>query len=158
MKRAALLARARSAMGHGCVYVLGKGGMNPESPTPWGEKIESDCSGFALWCAGLHRLLWLDTTRLVMIARDLQRVVALVPWIEAKSADFVIYPDRVGTDGKHHQGHMGIVAEAMRGPQRVIHCSAGNWSRTGDAIAETGPEVWTMNAGSIVVRAWTLDD
>ena len=158
MKRAQVVARAHSALGHGCAYVSGKGGMNPESASPWGEKVESDCSGFALWCARLHRLLWLDTLRLVMIARDLERVVALVPWIEAKPGDFAIYPDRTGTDHKHHDGHMGVVTEVNGGPTRVVHCSAGNWKRTGDAIQETGPENWTMNAGSIVVRASTIED
>jgi hypothetical protein len=158
MKRAALLARARSALGQGCAYALGKGGMNPESATPWGEKIESDCSGFALWGAGMPRLVWLDTSRIVQIARDAPRLFVKIPWIEARPGDFVVYPDRQGTDGNHHEGHIGVVSEVHGGPTRVIHCSAGNWKRAGDAIQETGPEAWTMNAGSIVVRAAALED
>jgi cell wall-associated NlpC family hydrolase len=158
MTRATVLTRARSGVGHGCAYVLGKGGMNPESATPWGEKIECDCSGFALWTVHLHRLVWLDTTRIVQIARDLARIFVQIPWSDAKPADLIVYGDRIGTDRKEHQGHMGVISEVTHGPTRVIHCSAGNWKRTGDAVQETGPEAWTMNQGSIVVRAYNVED
>lgn len=58
------LARAKSALGHGTRYVLGKGGRTPVDPM----ERESDCSGFVAWAIGIPRELppgsgrWLQTT------------------------------------------------------------------------------------------------
>ena len=56
----------------------------------------------------------------------------------AKPGALIIYPG-----GKKGVGHVGIVTQVLKGAAiKVLHCSAGNYRKLGDAIAETGPEVW----------------
>src|SRR6185369_3844953 len=49
------LARARSMIGKGIKYKLGRGGLNPAAPTPADKAGLCDCSGFVCWCLGLSR-------------------------------------------------------------------------------------------------------
>lgn len=66
-----------------------------------------------------------------------------------------MYPDYISADGKSHDGHIGIVVEAsgkgIKGAQRVIHCSMGNFKKSGDAIQITGPQAWVARTESIIV-------
>ena len=90
----------------------------------------------------------------------------------------IVYPAHKGVMGLPEQpgpkvGHVGIVTEVgiadlttpnpqivkLRGepmratlPRKVLHCSAGNFRGWGDAITETGPEVWTKRRSTIY--AW----
>ena len=67
----------------------------------------------------------------------------------------LVYPDYVGADGKSHDGHIGVVLEAgdkgIKGVQRVIHCSLGNFKKSGDAVQVTGPQAWAVRPNSIIV-------
>lgn len=50
----AVVGRAMSAVNQGIRYKLGKGGMNPGSPTP-AASGQCDCSGFVAWCLFMSR-------------------------------------------------------------------------------------------------------
>jgi cell wall-associated NlpC family hydrolase len=159
MIAADLIARALSAIGHGCIYALGKGGMNPDSTYPWNKQKQCDCSGFVAWALGVSRHTdhpwykdqnggWLETSA---IARDaLTRGLGmfdLVTWREAKPGHLIVYGDTQG-----HQGHVGIVTACSgEGPMTAVHCSRGNQTRSHDAIQETGVTVWIEHNG-IVAR------
>lgn len=159
LTREELVARARSAVGKGTEYVLGAGGRDPRLPRP---EARLDCSGFAAWVAGVDRYLpngavphlpggeWFECTTLYRDARSPLGFVMEVPWTAALPGDLLVYPDA----GKR-QGHVGVVVEAgPTGATSVVHCSSTNWRRTGDAIRETGPEVF-LSAGAVVARlAW----
>jgi hypothetical protein len=154
-----VVARARSAVGQGCSYHLGAGGMRPNDPAPWNAHLQCDCSGVAMWCLGLSRFdgeTWFETTRIVYDALNENLVFARVPWLHARPSDLLVYGDLHG-----HQGHVGVVTEATLGPETfpllVAHCSSGNWRHTNDAIRETGPEIWTHNEAAIVARCLRLE-
>lgn len=164
MKAADVVARARGAIGHGCVYALGKGGMHPASPTPWPTGLPNvgcDCSGFVAWCLGVSRMLtkdhphyefggWFETSAIARDARSEFGFVNEVLWSLALPGDLLVWGDHDG-----HQGHVGIVSECDEtGPVRVIHCSRGNWRDHGDAIAETGVEVFRRNNAIAAEVAW----
>lgn len=148
MTREEFVSRARRMIGKGCRYQLGKGGMTSMSAAPWptrggcsADKL-CDCSGFVAWAAGVSRWLkgtpyatnyeWFETSN---IFRDAQSPWGFVNIAPAQVGSILVYGD-VG--GK--QGHIGIVSDPML--RRVIHCSLGNFRRTGDAIQETGFDVF----------------
>lgn len=160
MTREAVVARARGAVGAGTHYELGAGGRDPRTTRP-GPKC--DCSGFAAWCLGVDRYLpnagvphlpdgeWLETTALFRDARSPFGFVTDVAWTAAQPGDLLVWPDA----GKR-QGHVGVVSAAKPGvgPRLVVHCAVSNERRTGDAVAETGSELFER-AGAIAVRvAW----
>lgn len=161
LTRSAIVARARAAIARGTVYKLGAGGRlkNP------GVGAELDCSGFVAVALGVDRYLepwlphyeggdWLETSALVRDAQSPWGFVAAVPWTEARPGDLLVWGDR----GKG-QGHVGIVATSGPvGPLTVVHCSNGNFKKTGDAIRETDSGIFARN-GAIVARvAWVVDD
>lgn len=141
------LKRARSALGKKTVYALGRGGINPLKPLT----KECDCSGFVAWAIGIPRELppgsdhWLQTTTYWQgdkghfdpVAKD-----------ETLSGDLYVYPD---LDGK--QGHIGIITSTKNGaPEKILHCSSGNYRRTGDAIQETSPAVFAAHPKARIMR------
>lgn len=144
--RAAILERARSAIGHGTVYALGRGrgGRDPLTPSPADKLRRCDCSGFAAWACGLDRYQpaswlkqvnggWLSTNGIISDAMATPHAFfrrVAVPEL----GDLVVYGDRK-VNGVTRQGHVGIVAEFP--DLRVVHCSSSNYKRTGDAIQET---------------------
>ena len=166
-----VVARARSAIGSRTVYALGQGGRNPRAAHPGSRLLlvgppRLDCSGFAAWCVGVDRYLpngavphlpggeWFETTQLCRDGRTPFGYVTAILWAAAEPGDLLAYPDSSG-----RQGHVGVVSDIAPGwgPARVIHCSAGNFRATGDAIQETGPEVFLPESGrgSMVLRvAW----
>lgn len=155
MTRQQVVGRSHSAVGHGCKYLLGQGGMKPYRAVPWDEDQECDCSGFVMWALGLSRFqppLWYDTTRMVADARaSSAQLFESADWHEALPGDAVAWPDRVGENDKHFEGHCGIVTEINgEGPLRVVHCSAGNWSKESDAIRETDAGIFVNNRAVIV--------
>ena len=150
--------RARSAIGQGCVYALGRGGMHPEATFPWNAQKECDCSGFAMWALGLSRHqepsvnatsgLWYDTSRIVHDATHEHALFNAFPWELAAIGDLIVYGDRDG-----HQGHVGVVCTVNEeGPATVTHCSHGNWTHLGDAIRETAPGPWRLRQDTILAR------
>lgn len=147
MTRDLAIARARSAVGHGTTYALGKGGFKPERVHPWTLDLDSrlcDCSGFVAWTLGVSRqnphpaMPWLETTAVAHDAMGGSNLFAQVPWEDALPGDVLVWGDSKGK-----QGHIGLlVSRDTEGPLTVIHCSRGNYSETGDAIRETGVDLF----------------
>lgn len=154
MKREQAVLRARSAIGHGCIYKLGHGGRNPLKAVPWDEDMTCDCSGFVLWALGLHRMVWLDTTRMYDLAKG-ERLFREMKWTEARPGDLLVYPDFTNTAAHRSEGHVGIVVD-LDPNLRVVHCSYGSWQRESDAICESGSDLWQTRG--IVARPAILED
>jgi len=171
--RAAVLARARSAIGNGVVYVLGAGGRTPGSTSPAaritseaGVAAGCDCSGFVAWCLGVDRYLptwlphylggeWFETTAVFRDAKSPYGFVSEVPWAAALPGDVIVYGDHRDAAGVTHEGHIGLVSEVTEnGPVSVIHCSLGNFHKTGDAIQETDPSVFIAGKAVTAAVAW----
>lgn len=140
------LHRARSAVGLGTAYRLGRGGFKPTAL--WIDR-SSDCSGFVAWVLGLSRVpklsrpWWIETTAIHKDATGKRRVFERI--LEPTPGCVVVYPDLNGT-----QGHVGIVASVS--PLTVVDCSSGSYRRTGDAIREHGGEAFERRRDSIFVR------
>ena len=73
----------------------------------------------------------------------------------AKPGAILVYPDYVGSDGKNHDGHIGIVLDAtgkgIKGVTKIVHCSLGSYKNYNDAILITGSEIWQAHKNSIIV-------
>ena len=164
MTAADLLARAHRAMHHGCIYKLGMGGIRENAYWPWNTRGECDCSGFAAWCLGVSRHTdhpwykeqnggWLETTA---IARDCKTPFGIfeeVAWTDARPGHFLVWGD-----SQRGQGHIGIVSQvATDGPTHAIHCSSGNYRSGGDAIRETGVELFKQH-GALVANCALVTD
>jgi len=150
-----MLARARSAAGKKTIYELGKGGMKPTAAHPGSH---CDCSGYVSWVLGFSRMTdhptyksfnggWVNTDAIV---HDANVATGFFTKLDTpKRGCLIVYPSSKSTGVKI--GHVGIVTEVSGGKAtKVIHCSSGN-SKRGDAIAETGPEVWNK---PITIYAW----
>lgn len=158
MNASEVVRRARSAIGAGAIYKLGKGGFNPHSIMPFGKEKLCDCSGFVAWCLGVSRFTdheyyktinggWLNTTAIHADALSPFGFFDRVDPERARPGMLLVFPA-----GKSKYGHVGVVsAVANKEPAKVIHCSAGNHKATGDAIQETSTDVFDR-AGAIVVR------
>jgi hypothetical protein len=156
--------RARSAVGHSCVYRLGKGGFIPTLERPWNANREADCSGFVSWCLGVSRHTdhpwyekynggWLETTAVARDATSPYGMFDMIPWSKAKPGHVLVYGDRDG-----HQGHIGVVSQVgVDGPLKAIHCSKSQSVQHGDAIAETSVEVFRAH-GAIVARCALIEE
>jgi cell wall-associated NlpC family hydrolase len=156
MTGAEVVARARSAMGGGCIYRLGKGGFNPKSIAPWSKQFECDCSGFASWCLGVHRKTdnpwyvqfnggWFETSAIVRDALSPFGVFTEVARFDVAPGDLLVWGDANG-----QQGHVGIVS----GTATIIHCSKGNWTLTQDAIRETAMTIFDSHKAIGARCAW----
>ena len=136
------------------MYQLGRGGFKPESSL-WSQGQTSDCSGFSAWALGIPREMppgsghWLQTTTYWegggfpgAVPFRQQAIASAIP------GDLLVYPDRNG-----RQGHIAIVtATGAEGPRLIVHCSSKNFRDTGDAIRETPPTVFTLNAQTRLMR------
>lgn len=150
-----LLDRARSATSIKVVYKLGAGGMNPDRAHPG---AECDCSGFVCWALGRSRKTnhplyvkfnqgWINTDAMVKDAMECAGFFTLLAL--PRPGCLVVYP---GHNSYRQIGHVGIVTEvSAENILKVIHCSNGNYRRTGQAIQETGPAVFRVPD---VVYAW----
>lgn len=156
MKREDIVARARSAVGHGTLYRLGAGAPFT-APHPWDEAGACDCSGFVCWVLGLSRFQpnfaflhelsggWLNTDG--MVCDSINPTGYFEPASAAFPGDLIIYPSRayqrlrrktrVNRDGGPRIGHVGVWTG-----KGVVHCSSGNFRTRADAIAETTDEVF----------------
>ncbi len=139
-------------IGRHTVYLLGSGGMHPEALSAWDNDRgrHSDCSGFAAWCCGYSRQThdpfyvgrnggWINTDS--MRADGLATGGMFTAVIRAEPGDLIVFPG--GIPG-HTIGHVGVISEvdSTGCPTRVVHCSSGNYRRTGDAVQETGRDVF----------------
>lgn len=155
MNRTEVVTRARSQLGRGVHYALGKGGIKSGTDSVG---LVCDCSGFIWWVLGRSRFdgeRWWDTRAIHDEAlKDKEpRIFEYVAWGEARPGDLLVWGDHNG-----HHGHIGIVTEMdAEGPSRVIHCSAGNYRALKDAIAETDPGIFKSN-GAIVARPTWIGD
>lgn len=155
-----MLARLRSTIGRNTVYALGQGGFRPGNPMPWRSAPADgcDCSGFASWFFEQPRKVnldmyarwnggWFETSAIVRDANSPYGFFRGIPWSECRVGDVLVWGDRGAA-----QGHIGIVSEwTLSGPSLVVHCSRGNFNRTGDAIAETDVGIFQRN-GAIAAR------
>jgi len=158
MKRAEIVERARSAIGHGTLYRLGAGAP-ASAPHPWDETGSCDCSGFVCWVLGLTRFQpilsflkpvnggWLSTDGMVCDSLNPTGYFEQVTGAPLHG-DLVVYPsqwyakqiyraDRPFSNAPRI-GHVGIMSTGM-----VIHCSSGNFRTSSDAIQETDLHVFT---------------
>jgi hypothetical protein len=161
-----LLARARACVGHACVYGLGGGDTNPYTPDPWDDSHRLDCSAYVMWCLGLRKFYgefawlrrvnggWYNTTGIYHDA-----VVEPTGHFDAilhpEPGCVVVYPARsyLGTSKGPQIGHVGIVTGVSEDEAtKVIHCSSGNYRKTGDAIQETDLSVFLSSASTVF--AW----
>ena len=158
MKRAEIVDRARSAIGHGTLYRLGAGAP-ASAPHPWDETGSCDCSGFVCWVLGLARFQpilsflkpvnggWLSTDGMVCDALNPTGYFEPVAGASLPG-DLVVYPSQWYAKKIYQAerpfgnapriGHVGIMSNGM-----VIHCSSGNFRTASDAIQETDPHVFT---------------
>jgi len=151
MTVAALLRRARSAIGRKIKYRLGAGGIDPNSPTPANANNACDCSGFVCWCLGISRKTdhplyvrlnggWINTDAIVSDAHHPTGLFFKLD--KPRIGCLYVFPSK--PPGRPY-GHVGIVSGVSKGKvTKVIHCSAGNWRRYGDAIWETPPTVFQV--------------
>lgn len=150
------LERARGSLGANTTYDLGQGGLDPAQPLT----KKCDCSGFVSWAIGIPREFpprsgrWMDTDAYWNGGGAAARAAGFpllrtVPSAEAETGDLIVYPDQAGGG----QGHIGLISGiAANGHLKVIHCSKGNWKATGDAIRETGPDVFDMQKKTRIMR------
>lgn len=131
-----------------------------------------DCSGFTAWACGLDRRqklvtpstettggdYWLSTDGVLRDARHTRRWFDLVPSVDVAPGDLVVYPD-YRHRGLMRHGHIGVVVGVPPGWKkervidlRVIHCSKGNDTHTGDAIQETNGKVFARFPATAFVR------
>lgn len=156
MKPADLIKRARSQLGKKTRYKLGAGGYGIDKPSPGGggghDPDQCDCSGFVCWALNLSRLTtneyyklhlktdWIST---VSMFRDCGDSAGLFRQLDAPQPGcIIVYPD--GALEKGAQGHIGIVTalDAAGAVSAIIHCSSGNFKKTGDAIGENLDATW----------------
>lgn len=147
MTVAELLARARSAAGKGIKYRLGAGGMNPAAASPINLNAECDCSGYVCWCLGISRQTshplyqdfnggWINTDAMCLDGDRSSGLFELTD--KARLGALIVYPG-----GRKGMGHVGIITEVKNNvAQKALHCSAGNYRKGGDAIAETDMDIW----------------
>jgi hypothetical protein len=154
-----LLARARTIATTQVIYKLGAGGMHPAANGPTDNRQQCDCSGYVCWALGMSRQTdhpfylklnggWINTDAMVADANAqtgfFRKIAAPAP------GALVVFPSR--RPGRS-VGHVGIVTAVDNGGvvSRVLHCSSGNFRKTGSAVRETAPTVFQV---SDVVFAW----
>jgi hypothetical protein len=158
LRRDDIVAKARSAIGHGTLYRLGAGAPHT-APYPWDETGSCDCSGFVCWVLGLSRYQphfdflktinggWLNTDG--MYHDSTVPAGYFIPETAPRPGSLIVYPSR--SYAKHNRlgtgpriGHVGILGPIDNaGIRTVIHCSSGNYKRRSDAIAQTNIDVFT---------------
>jgi len=158
--RVEAIGRALSMIGQPIEYQLKphNGGGNPDAPDPATHWIDNertpratcDCAGFVAWCLGYDRYQprnfphwggWINTDSMLFAAQVTSTWFAPSPYYDAEPGEIVVYGSRINPKtGKRVPGHVGIITH--RFPQRVTHCSSGNFIRLGYAVAETDDAPW----------------
>lgn len=159
LSRKDVLARARYAIwAEETIYKLGKGGFDPDDPTPGNKRQECDCSGFVAWTLGISRHFpaidgqWIETS---IVYRDATKTKCHFEEVEvSRPGDIIVYPDK-----DKRQGHIGVVSEVndLGKVMKVIHCSSGNFRAYGSAIKETVADIFYLR-GAVVARYKGLVD
>ena len=153
MTATALIKRAKSQIAQGTSYGLGRGATIGSSPRD--ETGACDCSAFVCWCLGIRKEqtqfawltklnggwyntdgIWWDAAR--ESTGFFQQVAA------PRAGALVVFPSsKTSKVSSPKIGHIGIVTSVLAdGSCRVVHCSSGNFKRTGDAIQETDNAVF----------------
>ena len=161
-----IVMRALSALGKKTRYDL-HGVMPDLAAASWPSSgAHTDCSGFVAWCLRFPRKVnhplynkvnggWFETT--AIHADGLASTGFFTELTKPRPGALLVYPDSKGADGKHHEGHIGIVTQAnekgngISAVAKVIHCSNGGWKSKKDAVQETAPTAWLGNPKSIIV-------
>ena len=146
---AQFLEKARSALGHRIKYQLGEGGMKPHTVLPGNPSRGCDCSGYVCWCLGLSRQTnhilytqfnggWINTDAIV---HDANSATGFFSRLEKPQVGgIVVYPSQ---RPNIRYGHVGIITKIRKNiVTKVIHCSMGNYRRSGDAILETNADTF----------------
>lgn len=156
MTTAEFLARARSQLKFELSYRLGAGKIVPSGEHCGDETMGCDCSAFVCWCARMRKyqgeeLWWLSKHNGGWLNTD-------GIWIDAvkhtsgnfepasrKPGAVVVYPGASIEEafGSSRWGHVGIVTAIDEDKLTVIHCSSGNYKKTGRAVMETDGELFT---------------
>ncbi len=145
---AAIIARAKSAIGKGIRYKLGGGGMKPDAALPDAGSGICDCSGFVCWVLELPRLNnqafykryggWINTDSM---EDDILSTSGIFNQLSQPTVGCIVV---YGAGSKI--GHVGIVSEVKDGQMtKVIHCSSGNDRTFADSIQETKPTVFNRS-------------
>lgn len=161
-----LVARARTQVNTGIKYQLGAGPRSRRDVCAGGSDKYCDCSAFVCWCLGMDKLNeqwgwltalnggWYNTSGMWYDAMVFERFGSFYELDQPAPGAVVVYPSRTltGDSVSKRYGHCGIVTECeiIKGPDgrvgskasKVIHCSSGNYQRTGDAVQETNLEVF----------------
>jgi hypothetical protein len=160
-----VIVRALSALDKGCKYES-PGKMPSFDANTWPTGARCDCSGFVNWCFRLfptrrvdHPLYhkvnggWFETTGIHEDGMQTRGYFSRL--IDPRPGALLVYPDHKGADGRHREGHIGLVLDApapgIVGVREVIHCSLGNWRTKQDAIQVTDAGPWRANDRSIIV-------
>jgi len=140
-------------------YGWGKGGFDPNSPTPADKSGRCDCSGLISWLLGLSRKpkptrpWWLGTDNIYADATGRQETFVTLP--RPEPGCIVVYPRHL-----LRPGHTGLVTEVFEetGDFNVVDCSSGMSRRTGRAIWERNGEFFLQAKGKPAVfctlREW----
>ena len=167
MTVAELIARAKSQVGQGIAYGLGRGATTGNSPRD--ETGACDCSAFVCWCLDIRKqqtnFAWLTKLNGGWYNTDgiwwdgAKESTGFFQKIDAaRPGSLVVFPS-TGTSGVSGPkiGHIGVVTEMLSdGSYRVVHCSNGNFKRTGDAIQETDSAVFKPSSTIFVWGAMVL--
>jgi hypothetical protein len=157
-----LLGRALGQVGQGTRYLLGGG--RTQGPDPRSENGGCDCSAFTCWALDLRKYqpqlawlqpvsggwfntngIWWDAVR--EKTGFFEQIPAPLPGC------VVVYPSALLTGGAGPKiGHVGVVSQVTSTGWRTVHCSSGNFKSTGDAIRETGPNVFLIRKHAVF--AW----
>lgn len=145
--------RARSAVGRGTRYRLGRGGFDPSLKLP-AQSGDCDCSGFLSWALGISRhqrdkdkpwskaIPWIETTAIYKDAKGKKLLFTKIS--EPVPGCLVVYPDRwLGVK----QGHVAIVSTVSSDGKSfdIIDCSSRG---VREAINER-PGVWMLGRKAI---------
>lgn len=165
--------RARSVIGLGILYRLGKGGYDPGAAVPGARMVQLvrplvyrglDCSGFVAWCCGISRdpgrnkknpalssmpisrwPRWVESTNIWADVTGPQFAWELVALRDLQPGDVLVYPDYKNALGEHREGHVAIVADPIR--RTIIDCSSSQSKALGQAITERdGSFFWNKAA------------
>lgn len=154
------VARARSMKGQG-TYSGGKGGRNPDAPTPFDAAGRVDCSRFVDWCFGLDVFQdeagWLDTDGIIKRAKskDWPEILRIVEVPEV--GDCLVYGDWRDDKGAIRQGHAAIVVESTPrwgrwGEVKIIHASTSNMRDFQHVVAQTAATVFASHLTYVIRR------
>jgi hypothetical protein len=166
------IARARSQLGARTVYRMAGGQINPKGTDCRDELRSCDCSAALCWIYRINKYQgnefwwlnelnggWLNTDGIFVDARGQEHSGPEIMTgnfyeiMSPRPGCGVVFPASWVSKIKGPRvGHCGIVTEVDDdGSYQVIHCSSGNYKRTGDAIQETSGALFERISSRIFV-------